>query len=79
MGTKHLISKAACFVVGNGESIRTWIDPWVLDLPAFIPSPKAGANPNFALIVSQLFNQDHSSWDSIKLHQFFFFFFLKMI
>ena len=27
LGVKHLISKAACILVGNGNSIRIWEDP----------------------------------------------------
>ena len=52
IGTKHLIAKAACLLVGNGNSIRTWIDPWILDLPGFIPTSKVDANPDIALVVS---------------------------
>ena len=71
IGIKHLLSEAACLLVGNDESIRTWLDLWVLNLPGFIPSPKAGVNPDLALIVSQLLNQDHSGWDIAKLRHFF--------
>ena len=53
MGTKHLIAKAACLLVGNGNSIRTWIDPWIPDLPGFIPTPKVDVDPDIALVVSQ--------------------------
>lgn len=41
------------------------------NLPGFIPSPKVGVNPDFALIVSQLLDQDHSGWDIVKLRHFF--------
>ena len=57
--------------MGNDESIRTWLDLWVLNLPDFIPSPKVGVNPDLALIVSQLLNQDRSGWDIAKLYNFF--------
>ena len=53
--------------MGNDESIRTWLDLWVLNLPDFIHSPKVGVYPDLALIVSQLLNQDHSGWDIAKL------------
>ena len=71
IGIKHLLSEAACLLVGNGECIRTWSDPWVPNLPGFIPFPKVGANPDLALIVSQLLNQDGSGWDIAKLWLFF--------
>jgi len=71
VGTKHLLSEAAYLLVGNGESITTWSDSWVPNLLGFIPSPKADVNPNFALIVSQLLNQDRNGWDIAKLRHFF--------
>ena len=64
--TKQLIARWACILVGNGNSIRTWDDPWFPNLPHFIPIPKEDANANNALIVSQLFTQDKCSWDSHK-------------
>ena len=39
-GTKHLMAQSAYFQVGNGNSIRTWQDPWIPDLPSFFPRPK---------------------------------------
>ena len=71
LGIKHLISKAACIILGSEDSIRIWSDPWIPDLPSFIPPPKVDANPDLALIVSQLFSLDHSKWDISKLNYFF--------
>ena len=51
-GIKHLIAKAACLLVGNEDSIRTWSDPWIPDLPSFTPTPKVDANLDIALVVS---------------------------
>ena len=59
-GIKQLISKAACMLVGDGNSIRIWEDPWVPELHRFIPSPKNGVDLNGILLVSQLFNSDFS-------------------
>ncbi|XP_065629740.1 uncharacterized protein LOC136067578 [Quercus suber] len=71
LGIKHIIAKAACIVLGNGDSIRIWSDPWILDLPGYIPSPKVDADLDLALVVSQLFSSDHSRWDIHKLNYFF--------
>ena len=54
LGIRNLLAKAACFQVGNGASIRIWSNPWIPNLPGFIPSPKEGANSDLALVVSQL-------------------------
>ena len=71
MGIKHLIIKAACLLVGNGDSIRTWSDLWIPDLPSITPTPKVDANLDFALVVSQLFTPNRSSWDISKLRLLF--------
>ena len=71
MGIRHLVVKVACFQVGNSASIRIWSDPWIPNLPGFIPSPKEGANANLALVVSQLLTSEHRIWDMAKLNYFF--------
>ncbi|XP_075650115.1 uncharacterized protein LOC142620668 [Castanea sativa] len=48
-----------------------WSDPWIPDLPGFIPSPKVDANPDLALVVLQLLSSDRSRWDIPKLNYFF--------
>ena len=58
MGIKHLIAKVACLLVGNGDSIKTWPDLWIPDLPSFTPTPKVDANSDIALVVSQLLTPD---------------------
>ena len=58
-------------LVGNGNSIRIWEDPWVPELHGFIPTPKNGVDPNGILLVSQLFNSDFSGWDVHKLNWWF--------
>ena len=58
-------------LVGDGNSIRIWEDPWVPDLQGFIPTPKNGVDLNGILLVSQLFNSDFSGWDVHKLNWWF--------
>ena len=58
-------------LVGDGNSIRIWEDPWVPDLQGFIPTPKNGVDPNGILLVSQLFNFDFSGWVVHKLNWWF--------
>ena len=71
MGIKHLIAKATCLLVGNGDSIRTWSDLWIPDLLSFTLTPKVYANPNIALVVSHLLTPNQSSWDISKLRLLF--------
>ena len=61
------MAQSACIQVGNGNSIRTWTDPWIPDIPSFIPRPKEGSILDSALIVSQLINSSHKGWDCHKL------------
>ena len=65
------MAQTACIQVDNGNSIRTWTDPWIPDLPSSIPRPKEVSNPNSALIVSQLINPSHKEWDCHKLKNLF--------
>ena len=71
LGIKHIIAKDGCFILGSGDSIRIWSDPWIPDLPGYIPSPKVDANPDLALVVSQLLSSDPCRWDVHKLNYFF--------
>ena len=71
LGDKHLISKAACMLVEDGNSIRIWEDPQVPDLQGFIPTPKNGVDLNGILLVSQLFNFDFFGQDVHKLNWWF--------
>ena len=66
-------------LVGDGNSIRIWEDPWVPDLQGFIPTPKNGVDPNGILLVSQLFNFDFSGWDVHKLNWWFENFIVNLI
>ena len=58
-------------LVGDGNSIRIWEDPWVPDLQGFIPTPKNGVDLNGILLVCQLFKSDFSGWDVHKLNWWF--------
>ena len=38
--TKPLITKGACYLVGNGASINVWVDLWIPWLAGFKPTLK---------------------------------------
>jgi len=60
-----MLSRCACLLVGNGNSIRTWV-PGLL---TFILIPNEGANLDIATLVSELLNQ--KTWDLAKLNSLF--------
>ena len=70
-GHKTPYCKGSLPLFGNGDSIRTWSDLWIPDLPSITPTPKVDANLDFALVVSQLFTPNRSSWDISKLRLLF--------
>ena len=39
---REVVWKGACFIIGDGESVDVWLDPWVPWINGFIPEPKAG-------------------------------------
>uniref|UniRef100_A0A2N9ET81 Reverse transcriptase domain-containing protein n=2 Tax=Fagus sylvatica TaxID=28930 RepID=A0A2N9ET81_FAGSY len=69
--SKHILSKGACMAVGDGNNILVWSDPWVPDCSSFIPRPKDDNGLLNSLVVSQLFNQEHTDWDEGKLQSLF--------
>ena len=68
-GMKSLLARSAYMLIGNGNTVRIWEDPWILDLPNFIPSPREGTSPGMTLIVSQLVSQE--GWDLTKIRNTF--------
>jgi hypothetical protein len=38
-GARSLLAQGACRLVGSGNDIVVWRDPWIPDLPNFIPPP----------------------------------------
>uniref|UniRef100_A0A2N9HH03 Reverse transcriptase domain-containing protein n=1 Tax=Fagus sylvatica TaxID=28930 RepID=A0A2N9HH03_FAGSY len=67
---KALISKGACYIVGDGARIDIWKDPWVPWLPDFLPKPRYGSVSG-CLVVACLINQNSRSWNLSLLHELF--------
>ena len=68
---KSIILNGAYKLVSNGESICTWEDPWVPNLPNFKPVPKTTECTNSCLIVTHLLNPNGLRWDDEKLNTIF--------
>ena len=60
-----------CKQVNNGESILTWEDPWVPDLPNYKLVPLSPENQSSCLVVSQLLTPNESRGDESKLYELF--------
>jgi hypothetical protein len=59
-GAKSLLFRGACKLVGSGDSILVWSEPWIPKLPNFKPVPKASLELIPTLMVAQLMNQAKS-------------------
>ena len=51
---REVVRKGACFIIGDGESVDVWLDPWVPWLNGFIPTPKDGSIVQSEMKVAQL-------------------------
>lgn len=65
--TLPLLVCGACFLVGNGEDIRVWDDPWVPSMANFIPSPATPAAPLESLKVKDLLADVSGQWNRQKV------------
>jgi hypothetical protein len=68
---KAIISKGACYLIGDGKSVDCWKDPWVPWIPGFLPKPKDLLVPPNEMLVSSLINQENTSWNVSLLQEYF--------
>ncbi|KAL5564798.1 hypothetical protein UlMin_027962 [Ulmus minor] len=69
MATQEIIRSGSCFLVGNGDSIDIWEDPWVPSFPGFRPPPKGEPRAGW-MSVKDLILQP-GLWDRSKLQELF--------
>uniref|UniRef100_A0A2N9GNN9 Reverse transcriptase domain-containing protein n=1 Tax=Fagus sylvatica TaxID=28930 RepID=A0A2N9GNN9_FAGSY len=69
--TKKLITKGACFFVGDGTSINVWKDPWIPWLQDFKARPKNDNDQQFPIMVSSLIDSNSHCWKQELLEQLF--------
>lgn len=41
---RDVLSRGACYMIGNGQKVRVWEDPWMPWLENFKPPPKVGVS-----------------------------------
>jgi hypothetical protein len=68
---KGLISKGACFLVGDGKSIDVWKEPWVPWLPHYSPVPKDQFSNPEPIKVASLINPSTRTWNLALLEDLF--------
>lgn len=70
LGVKNLLANGAHKIVGNGDNILVWEDPWLPDLLGFSPRPRFQGEES-CLVVSQLMKPSRTGWDKEKLRSLF--------
>ena len=69
--TWSLLAKGSCRLVGNGVNMLVYEDPWIPDLPGFVPLPRSSNDPPFSLVVAQLMDDGRNGWNMDKLSLYF--------
>ncbi len=68
---KKLLRPGACYAVGDGRSIKVWMDPWVSWIEGFKPKPRDDSIPQNPRMVDSLFNPITKEWNHNDLKQLF--------
>ena len=68
---KPQLRKGMCYLIGSGEKVDVWKDPWVPWLPSFTPKPKSNLTPMHPLLVSYLIDPETQSWRFDVLEEMF--------
>ena len=63
LSSRSLLAKNSCFKIGDGCHINFWEDPWILDLPHRIPTPKEGVNVSNWKVVADFKKSGFNEWD----------------
>ena len=66
-GVCSLLSQGSCMLVGSGEQILVWNDPWIPNLSHCKPQSSIPMDIPHVTAVNSLMTQDKSGWDLSKL------------
>ena len=70
-GIKQLIAQGTCIMIGSGDFVCIWEDPWIPNHPNFRPNLREHAFMGGAIVVSQLLDHSKTQWDISKLRSIF--------
>jgi hypothetical protein len=70
-GVCSLLSQGSCMLVGSGEQILVWNDPWIPNLPHCKPQSCIPMDIPHLIAVNSLMTLDKSGWDLSKLQSLF--------
>ena len=68
---REVVRRGACFLIGDGESIDVWVDPWVPWIEGFIPAPKVESNCLLPMKVAELIDFELHTWKTTMVQDIF--------
>ena len=68
---REVVRRGACFLIGDGESIDVWLDPWVPWIKSFIPSPKVESSSLLPMKVAELIDFELHTWKTTMVQDIF--------
>lgn len=68
---KKLIVKGACFLLGDGKSIKVWDDPWVPWIEGFKLKPRIDDYHQLPIMVYHLLDHTSKAWDEDMVREIF--------
>jgi hypothetical protein len=51
---RHILAKGACMLVGSGQNILMWKDPWIPEFNNFLPQPRDTSCTQQSMAVADL-------------------------
>ncbi|KAB1228237.1 hypothetical protein CJ030_MR7G005007 [Morella rubra] len=63
LSMRKFLEKGFCYLIGNGENVAIWRDPWIPSIPGFKPSPNSGSNALAVSVVADLIDPINGQWN----------------
>lgn len=68
---RKFLEKGLCFLIGNGENVMIWRDPWIPSIPGFKPSPNNVLHDEEVSVVADLIDKATGQWNRSLLWSLF--------